>query len=708
MKRDVTNFLVRRSVLTVLCGASAVLPAAVVAQQTTVTEEIVVTARKRAETTLEVPATISIFDRGALDESGADSLVDIQYSIPNFFYASQRPFATTLTMRGLGAALALPGVGMYIDGAYQLSPAAFTLPLYDVERVEVLKGPQGTLYGRNSFAGVINYVTRAPTDDFSADMSAEVGNGGTYKGAASVSGPLLGDVVSGRLSVGVQRRDGFRHYQDGSDAETDDYNAINGVLAARPFENFTAKLRYAYIDKSGGSFQYHTVPDINSERGQLLVTSPFEVGQLAGKRNGDNVVNLESYNLNLTYSFAGADLVSVSTYDDGRDHVYYDSDIAAVDGTNAITRRTRHAWSQEFRLQSTGRSDLAWLVAGYYGEGALDGSNTIGGLMYPAGVFQPAGKQTFISRAVFTDLEYSLGERWKIGGGVRYDLIKKDAMTPAGARLSDEFSSTQPKFTLKYTLSDEAQAYVTAAKGFREGGFVPLLVGTQFETYPNDVLWSYELGLKSRFADRRGNADLALFYIDAQSINGTALVLTPIGNRLITVPIGQAESYGVELTGSYALTDSFTINLLGGYNKATPTELVTGVQPGTALVDEQMINAPLWNARFGGTYDLPLAGDRTFKLSASVNAVGPTHFLGENNIPGAPLTERDPYYLVDARATYEWGKYSLSAFVENATNTVYAADYRPVSSSQPFGGGTLPGVQYNLPRYYGVSFRVQM
>lgn len=665
-------------------------------------EEIVVTARKRAETTLEVPATISIFNREALDEAGADSISDIQHSIPNFFYTSQRPFVTTLTMRGMGAALAVPGVGMYIDGAYQLGTTAFTLPLYDVERVEILKGPQGTLYGRNSFAGVINYVTRAPSDELSADLSAEVGNGGTYKGSASVSGPLVGDVLSGRISVGVQRRDGFRDYSDGSDADTDDYNAVNGVLAARPFENFQAKLRYAYIDKSGGSFQYHTAPNINSDQGRLLVTTPFQVGPLAGHRNGDQGLTLESYNLNMTWSFGAADLISVSTYDDNSNFVYYDSDIAPGDAINALTQGRTHAWSQELRLQSTGRSAFSWLVAAYYGEGASDGSNTLGGILFAPGLFQPYGKSTFESRAVFTDLEYALNEQWSIGAGVRYDVIKKVSGT-----LDGEFSDTQPKFTVKYRYSDDGQIYATAAKGFREGGFVATMQGTPFESYPNDELWSYELGMKSRFADRRGNLDLAVFYIDARSLNGTALVNTPLGARLITVPIGQAESYGVELTSSFAVTDSFSLNLLGGYNKATPTQLVSGVQPGTAVLGEQMINAPKWNVRLGGTLDLPLAGTRGFKLQASVNAVGPTNFLGEN-LAGAPLTERDPYYLVDVRASYKWRNYSLTAFVENATDTVYAADYRPVSTSQPFGGGTMPGVLYNLPRYYGLSFRVQM
>lgn len=671
--------------------------------------EIVVTARKREETTFEIPATISIFNREAIQESGADSISDIQFSIPNFFFSSQRPFATNVTMRGMGAALAAPGVGMYIDGAYQLGTTAFTLPLYDVERVEILKGPQGTLYGRNSFAGVINYITRKPSNELSADLSAEAGNGGTYKGAASVSGPLIADVLSARISVGMQRREGFRDYPDGSDADVDDYDAVNGVVAFKPSEQFEARLRYSYIDKSGGSFLYYTAADINAEHGALLVTSPFTVGPNAGQRQGDHGLNLSSYNLNMTYSWENVDLVSLSTYDNAEDFVYYDSDIALVDGINARTEHDRDTWAQELRLQSTGHGAFTWLAAVYYSEGTEGGANILGGLNFPGGVFQKYNETEFTSRAVFTDLEYALGEHWIIGAGARYDSVNKIALplTPTGVTLDKTFTNTQPKFTVKYLFDSDRQVYATAAKGFREGGFVPTLLGTPFEAYPNDVLWSYETGLKSRFADRRGNLDVALFYIDAESLNGTALVPTPLGSRLITVPIGKAESYGIELTTSYEVTDNFTVNVLGGYNKATPTELVTGVQPGTAVVDEQVINAPLWNVRVGGTLNVPLPNDRSVKLQASVNGVGPTNFLGEN-IAGAPLTERDPYYLLDLRAAYKWNNYTLTAFVENATDSVYAADYRPVSTSRPFGGGPLPGVLYNLKRYYGLSFRAEL
>ncbi len=673
-----------------------------------VLDQIVVTARKRQESTFEVPATLAVFDRGKITEIGADSLADLAPSIPNFFYSSQRPFATTVTMRGLGAALGNPGVGMYIDGAYQLGTSAFTLPLYDVERVEVLKGPQGTLYGRNSFAGAINYITRAPSETLEADVFVEVGNGDTAKGSVSVAGPVIEGLLSGRITAGLQRRDGFFDFADGTDADFADYDAIAGSLSFTPSADFIARLRYSYLDNSSGSFLYQSVSGINDDSGRLLMNSPFELGPFAGRYQYEGVEQ-DSVNLNMTYSWDNTDLVSVTTYDDVRVFSLYDVDISPVDNANALTEYERDAFSQEIRLQSTGDRQFNWLVAAYYTEGANPGGggNTLGGTRFPATVVQPFDHVEFEGYAVFTDLEYALDDYWTIGAGIRYDSIDKSInfVNNPAAVLEDTFTGTQPKFTVGYKLNDDTRIHFAAAKGFREGGFVPTLIGTPLERFPNDELWSYETGVKSTFGEGRGSAEVAVFYIDAGAFNGTALLPTPVGTRLVTVPIGKVESYGLELATSYRITELFTVDFLGGYNQAEPTELVEGVQNGTALVGEQAIEAPLWNFRLAGRLDIPWERNTNIGLQAAFTGVGPTNFLGEN-LPDAPLTERDPYYLLDVRALFEWENYTLTAFVQNATDTVYAETYRPLSASAAFGG-TSRGVIYNDPRYFGVSFKAE-
>ncbi|HEY0686148.1 MAG TPA: TonB-dependent receptor [Steroidobacter sp.] len=675
-----------------------------------VINEVIVTARKREERASDIPATVQVLDRTQLNELGVSALSDLQTTIPNFFYSAIRPFEVPVVMRGLGAPTGgVPGVGFYIDGAYQVDPAAFTLPFYDVERVEVLKGPQGTLYGRNSLAGAINYITRAPSDHLEADIYAEVGNGNTFKGSVSLAGPLFGtEILRGRITLGSQRQDGFRNFVDGSDADFDDYDGVNARLVLAPSERFSADLKLSYVDKSAGAYLYHQVKDLNDDDGVLRLTAPFQVGPFAGQHQGSEQQQ-RAATLRLTYSAGAFDIVTTSTYDKSESFVLVDIDNRELDLTHSANFYERDAFSQELRFNSSGDGPINWLAGAYYTEGTSPVGDPTGVFVaFPTLIaFQPVGEGEFDGYALFSDAEYELSDRWVLGAGIRYDSIDKTQVDPASrSLLSSTFSSTQPKISLKYRFAKDRQAYVTAAKGFREGGFNSGLVGTVFESYPKEELWSYEAGVKSTLADGRGNVELAAFYIDASQFNGSAFVNNPILNRpgITTVPVGAIESYGTELSASYLFTDAFSVSFSGGYNVAEPSELSPTIQPGQARLGEQLQNAPLWNLQLTPKLNIPLNDTMTLDLLATISRVGPTNFRGEVNRADAPLYEREPFTLVDLRASLDWRNYTVSAFVKNATDETYTTALLPLSLIAPFGSVTT-GAIYNQPRYYGVSVR---
>jgi len=248
---------------------------------------------------------------------------------------------------------------------------------------------------------------------------------------------------------------------------------------------------------------------------------------------------------------------------------------------------------------------------------------------------------------------------------------------------------------------------MTAAKGFREGGFNPLLIGTEFEAYPIDELWSYEIGYKTRFSNGRGSLDVAAYYIDVTAFNGAANVPTPAGLRTVTVPIGEVESYGIELATTYALNENFLVSFTGGTNIAEPTELDPRTSRPTAQEGEQLPAAPEWTARLEGIYTATVFDDMYFRFTLGASGVGPTNFSGAE-LPTRPaLVTRDSYYLFDANASLEWDRYTVSAFIQNAGDETYADGYLDQEVLGAYGA-TSSGVYYGQQQYFGMSLRVAL
>lgn len=667
-------------------------------------EEIVVTARKREEKLSDVPATIDVFSSKELTAAGNTTISDLSTRLPNFFIASPRVTRISVTMRGLG----VPGVGLYIDGVYQPSDVAFATPLFDLERVEVLKGPQGTLYGRNAYSGAISYVTRAPTNQFEAEINAEAGNGGTVRGSGTVAGPIIEDLITARLSGAIQRRSGFRDFTDGSNADRDDYEAFSGRVTITPASKLSVDLKYTYLDKVGPSFLYHQVTDIKDTNGRLLLTPKFgpATGALAGS-SPESRLRSNSYSAKVTYAAGAFDVVSTTAYNKQRYSDNYDVDMSSADVFAVRGVGSLRDFSQELRAQSTGEGPFKWLAGVYYDHGKNNDCGSCGNLLGGtalggASIAQKNPITAFTAYAGFTDLEYALSDHLVLGAGARYDEIRSQLQPLTGAPVKAKFHGFQPKVTARYLFTPETQIYASITKGFTQGGFnAPLAATTSPQkTFPNQTLWSYETGFKSSFDERRGNVSVALFYIDAQSFNAAATVPTPIGPRVVTVPVGKVKSYGVEVDGSYRISPALLLEMSGGYNPVTPTVLSPNIAPGVGNVDEQFQRAPKWSYRLSATYTKPLSDDLSVELNGAVNGVGPTHFCGEAQVYG-PCPTRDAYTLVDASASLVWSRYRVSLFARNLFDKTYMTDWLAKTALAQFGAPSAGSV-YGDPRYWGV------
>ena len=379
--------------------------------------EILVTARKRSERLIEVPATIDVFTAEDLAPAGNVTLNDLASKLPNFFITSPRMTRISATMRGLG----VPGVGLYIDGVYQPSEVAFAIPLFDLAQVEVLKGPQGTLYGRNAFSGAISYVTRAPSNHFEGEVNGEVGNAGTVRGSATVAGPIVQDLISARVSGSIQRRTGFRNFADGSNADRDNFDAFTGRVMITPASNLLLDVKYTYVSKVGPSFLYYQVSDVNDARGNLRLTPVFGVatGELAGSRPQST---LKSHGISgkVTYSASAFDVISTTAYTDLKYSDTFDADLRSDDFFVARGRGGLRDFSQELRAQSTGGGAFKWLVGAYYDKGANNDCSSCGNVLGGTALGSRSIRQLnppvfFEAFAFFTDLEYKINDHFVLG-----------------------------------------------------------------------------------------------------------------------------------------------------------------------------------------------------------------------------------------------------------------------------------------------------
>jgi|GEM_PF-1323676 len=666
--------------------------------------EILVTARKRSERLIEVPATIDVFSTKDLAASGNVTLSDLSSRLPNFFIASPRATRIAVTMRGLG----IPGVGLYIDGVYQPSDVAFSIPLFDLERVEVLKGPQGTLYGRNAYSGAISYVTRAPTNSFEGEVNAEIGNAGTRRGSATIAGPIVQDIIAARISGTIQRRSGFRNFADGSNADRDDYEAITGRVLITPADDISVDLKYTHVNKKGQAFLYHQVTDLNDTKGSLLITPRFgpATGVLAGKRPGSGVRS-NAVSGRLKYSPGPFELISTTALSKIRAFDRSDADLSPADILELEANTALLDFSQEWRAQSTGNGPFKWLAGAFYNKGKMNDCATCGNVLGGAAVggrsiFQPVAKVYYDAYAAFTDVEYKLSNSFVLGAGARYDTIKQELRPVTGGSEKASFHGFQPKLTARFLITPDSQVYASATKGFTQGGFNAVLFGSgsPLSTFPNQRLWSYEAGFKSSFDDRRGNVSVAAFYIDAQSFNAAATVPTPLGPRVITVAVGKVESYGLEFDSSYRVTPDLLIEASGGYNHVAPTQLAPTIAPGVGNVGEQFQRAPKWQYRLAATFTQPATDDLSIEYNGAVSGVGPTRFCGESAVFG-PCPTREAYHLVDASISLVWDRYRISLFARNLLNTNYATDFLARSALAQFGAPSA-GSTYGDPRYWGV------
>jgi iron complex outermembrane receptor protein len=662
-------------------------------------EEIVVTARKREERLQEVPDTITAFTALQIERAGIEELRDYVQLTPglSLVEASQSPGIALINIRGIGQQYQSEApVAVVIDGVQTASVSAINQALPDVERIEVLKGPQGALYGRNAIGGAINITTRAPTDDFEGSVMLGYANGSEPKAEALLSGPIVPGRARFRVSGYYRDYDGsFENEITGKTVDSLEDQMLRARVIVDLTSALSVDLRAASGRTENAGYQAAVLPAGNA--------GDFSQHPRSG-RPGSGERTLEEYSARLAWETAVGELSATTGYVTTDDESSYDLDQQPIEFLDLNRQFTGiDAWSQELRLTSPDGRSLRYTVGAYYLDTRRDRETAV--VVIPFGLTLPSDvRDDNEAWAVFAQLSYDLTDALELTVAARYDEDSREQTDELSAPGSDNhivretFDDFQPKASLAYALTPDLHLYATYAEGFRSGGFnTP---GPVFErVYDAEGTRSYEGGIKSTMANGRVRLNAAAFVTDYRDQQIQLLDLGT-GQQGI-VNIDDTRNTGFEIDASARIANGLTVSAGVGYLDSEIREFAR--QP--EVVGNRSPYSPEWTYNLAFDYETDVFGswEGAFRAAASGQAGMSYEYFSRERNGGPPLnyalSEQPSYVLVDLRATLTRDTISVTLYSDNVFDEKYYSD--AVSSIITGGLGEL-GVR-GRSRRYGVE-----
>ncbi len=586
-------------------------------EATAQSEEIIVTARKREEALKDVPIAVSVVDSDTIDRRQLYSVKDVAALAPGLNINSDSVGRAFISIRGVGTTLidtVQPGVGIFIDGIYLPNTSYLNTPLVDVARVEVLRGPQGTLFGQNTLGGAINVITKAPPNQFEGRVT------GTYAGsdnfgsaAASIGGPLVeGGTVRFRIGAAYHHQDGFeKNALTGNDTNPLDQRTYNATLRWDPSPNMAFTLKGYYDRVHGGSTPY------------VDVAGPTDV-QYTARLNTDSLATYTYKGLNLRGEFdldpINTKLTATLAYDRrdsgaGGDGDYGPVDYLRTNGVGALKTVTG-----ELRADTSYTDRISSLI-GVFADRMTSYSSSVTRIV-PLGIAAPStGTSATDVAAVFGTMFWKITDEAELATGLRYDHQRILSVGTVRARYSA--NQIEPRVTFSYKWTPDMMTYASVARGFRGGGTNG--PGAPNPIYRGDSVWTYEVGAKFEALNKRLSLNTALFFNDYDHFigqNALAPSTTGVGFVAINLNSGHVQSYGAEFEGRYKLTDNWSV---GGGLTLLHARIDDGTEffntTRTTLASDRIIFTPDWNYNLDTSYVLPV-GSGSVTLDANAVAKG--------------------------------------------------------------------------------------
>jgi len=657
-------------------------------------EDVIVTARKRSERLIDVPVAVTAITAETLESRQFTSVRDIAAVTPGLNINSDSAGRAFISIRGIGTTLldtVQPGVGIFVDGVYQQNTSYLNSPTLAVEQIEVLRGPQSTLFGQNTLGGAISVTTRQPSDVLEGKLTATyAGPDNFYIVGGTVAGPIVPGVLSGRLSLGTQSRDGFlkNSLLGFDDANRLEQNTIRGAL--RWLAGPAVISLNAYYDEVDGTNPLYAV-----------TTGP-EVYIDDAQTNFRSIANFEYSGINARVELPLGemhDLTVVGSYDKRDATSDSDGDFQPINLFRSTGESTLETTSLEARIDSRWSDTLTSLIGVFASNQTSD--QTSATLVVPAGLTVPAFANSDANVwAVFGTAFWNIQPDLELTLGLRYDRQEIDFQSARNSNYEAE--EVQPRIALRKKLGDDAMVYGSIARGFRGGGTNG--PGAPNLTYDGDSVWTYEMGTKLSSADRRFALQGAVFYNDYKDIiaaNSLAPSTTGAGIVGINLNTGDARSYGIEAEMTAVLSDAWTVRASGLLQNARITDDSPYRQTtGRALASDRIPFQPDWTLSLQSDYVVSLGrGELTFSGGIT----------GKGSRIGAGLSETfapelDSYFLANATISYridgiEFAIFSNNLFDEDYydsyidSSTLTAAGLPALGSLGQIGDGRRVGVR---------------
>jgi len=674
---------------------------------------IVVTASRRAEDVQDVPIAVSALGAELLESTGTSTIAQVAQLQPTVQFISSNARNTSTLIRGLGSNYGLTndglelGVGIYVDDVYYARPGSATLDYFDIERIEILRGPQGTLFGKNTTAGAVNIITRAPSFEPEGNVEFSLGDYGFTQARATFSGPL-GETIAGRLTLGFVERDGFlEHVNTGEDVNSVSNRSVRAQLLFTPSESMDVRWSADFDEQDPNA-----ATQVFVRYGETLRPAARQFPALAAHfgyapASGnpyDRLTDIDapiqahqrSYgtSVNVNWDLSFATLTSVSAYRGWEWDPQNDRDYMALDvRARSQNPSQQHQWSQEFRLTSPDGERVDW-VAGLYAftqevettgteEYGADAAYWLIGPSVPDNLLDGYAANTHVlsttdSYAAFGEATWHATERLHLTAGLRYTTEEKTVYydqtvsggldttgntTLTNAKLGIarpqfyeaelEDSSPSWRASVAYDVTDDVLVYATVANGYKSGGLNAAGIPTAPDGSPSLVSaiidpeenTTYELGLKSQFFDRALTLNIAAYYTEVSDYQANVVDAGPGAIRGYLANIESVEVQGFELEARFNPTQRFT-----AYGTLAWTDGVYASFP----------NAPCpLERQSSSTSVCDISGARLPGVSEWVGSLG-----GEYRIP-TTLFAVEGEYFIGADTTYR------SNWFADASSSIY-------------------------------------
>jgi iron complex outermembrane receptor protein len=709
------------------------------AQDRLALEEIIVTAQKQEEKIIDVPMAVAALGGAELEAVGVRTVADLRQLAPSFQLGIIGG-DTIVALRGIGGEVnnigGEPSTVLSLDGVPFARNQTFNAALFDVERIEVLRGPQGTINGRNSIGGAINIITNRPTRSLEGQVGIAAGNFSRFDTSGFLSGPLT-EQLAGRLSFKTTDRDGYVENEIlGTDQDDLEERMARLSLLYSPSDSWEVLLTVDGYTNEGHGPNYIGVGRSDPDVPALLEAQNYPYADL-----GDDIVVRQDFPKSFEQDVFGTALQvdwrlddrfsvkSISAYRDFEINQMFDADGTEANASNIFWDFIGHQFSQELTLNVRQGKSFDWLVGALYLHDVAEApfrapyGPDIGLPLIGLAPVSNA-KQTLDSWAVYGQLRWRFVPGWQLTLGGRYTDDRKRyeetsqldvydptdpsktlfvAIPPASTSGKESWSAWTPRAALDYQPSDSMTIYVSAARGFQAGGINTYAFpsfGGQLDFFDPETVWNYELGIKSRWLDNRLSLNLTGFHAEYEDLQ---LVFFPTPTPQVE-NAGEATIDGVEVELLARPIDNLTLGLNATWldsaygDTVLQNNAIVGM-PAQSIEDNQLVRAPDFAFNASLEWSIPLQALGSLVLRGDYSWQDKTYFtpFNQDNI------SQPSYGQLNLRAGIDSDRWSVSVFWRNVDDERYFTNMQVLPIPDPTTFAPIVTGNIGEPETYGAA-----